>query len=117
MRWEQRVLWRPIKRLAWGFHFVQYEKLGTGLSDPSNGRATIDERIEELTAVLDAAGVGGTWLGGFSGGGGIPLPAGARTPERGAGVVVGSTYPGKSALGEGGGDGPGPSHAQFDDVL
>jgi pimeloyl-ACP methyl ester carboxylesterase len=51
------------------FRFVQYDKLGTGLSDPSDGRAGIDGRLEELAAILDATAVERTWLGGFSEGG------------------------------------------------
>jgi len=113
MMWEQPVFWRPIQRLASGFRFVQYDKLGTGLSDPSNGRATIDERIEELTAVLDAAGVERAWLGGFSEGGVIALAAAARMPERVAGLVLVSTYSGNSALGEAGEYGPVPSKREF----
>jgi pimeloyl-ACP methyl ester carboxylesterase/DNA-binding CsgD family transcriptional regulator len=109
MMWEQPVFWRPIQRLASGFHYVQYDKLGTGLSDPSSGRSTIDERLEELTAVLDASGVERTWLGGFSEGGVIALAAAARMPERVAGLVLISTYSGNSALGEAAAYGPVPS--------
>src|SRR3954462_9613110 len=73
MMWEQPVFWRPIKRLASAFHFVQYDKFGTGLSDPSNGASTLDQRIDELTAVLDAAGLERAWLGGLSEGSVIAL--------------------------------------------
>ena len=100
MMWEQPVFWRPIQRMASAFRFVQYDKLGTGLSDPSNGRTSIDERLEELTAVLDATGMERTWLGGFSEGGVIALAAAARMPQRVAGLVLISTYSGNAALGE-----------------
>jgi pimeloyl-ACP methyl ester carboxylesterase/DNA-binding CsgD family transcriptional regulator len=113
MMWEQPVFWRPITRLASAFHFVQYDKLGTGLSDPSHGPETIDERLEELTAVLDAAGVERTWLGGFSEGGVIALAAAARMPERVAGLVLISTYAGNSALSEAARHGPVPSKQAF----
>ncbi len=113
MMWEQPVFWRPIERLASGFHFVQYDKLGTGLSDPSNGRATLDERLEELSAVLDAAGVERAWLGGISEGGVIALAAAARMPERVAGLVLISTYSGNSALAEAAAHGPVPSKREF----
>ena len=113
MMWEQPVFSRPIKRLASGFHFVQYDKLGTGLSDPSPGRATLDDRLEELSAVLDAAGVERTWLGGFSEGGVIALAAAARMPERVAGLVLVSTYSGNSALDEAAAYGQVPSKPEF----
>lgn len=117
MMWEQPVFWRPIERLASAFHFVQYDKLGTGLSDPSNGRATLDERIDELAAVLDAAGVKRAWLGGFSEGGVIALAAAARMPERVAGLVLISTYAGNSALGEAAAYGPVPTRRRFRDFF
>jgi pimeloyl-ACP methyl ester carboxylesterase/DNA-binding CsgD family transcriptional regulator len=113
MLWEQPVFWRPIRRLASAFRYVQYDKLGTGLSDPSNGRASIDERLEELSAVLDAAGVERTWLGGFSEGGVIALAAAARMPERVAGLILISTYSGNTALTEAAAHGPVPTKREF----
>ncbi len=113
MMWEQPVFWRPIQRLASAFRFVQYDKLGTGLSDPSHGRASLDERLDELTAVLDAAGVERTWLGGFSEGGVLALTAAARMPQRVAGLVLISTYSGNSALSEAAAHGPVPTRREF----
>lgn len=113
MMWEQPVFWRPIQRMASAFRFIQYDKLGTGLSDPTHGRAGIDERLEELTAVLDAAGIERTWLGGFSEGGVIALAAAARMPERVAGLTLISTYSGNAALGEAGAYGAVPDKRAF----
>ncbi|HET9930286.1 MAG TPA: alpha/beta fold hydrolase [Polyangiaceae bacterium] len=117
MMWEQPVFWRPIQRMASAFRFIQYDKLGTGLSDPSPGRASIDERIEELTAVLDAAHVERVWLGGFSEGGVIALAAAARMPERVAGLVLISTYSGNTALGEAAAYGPVPTKSDFRELF
>ena len=100
MMWEQPVFWRPIMRLASAFRYVQYDKLGTGLSDPSIGPASLDERLEELSAVLDAARVERAWLLGLSEGGVIALAAAARIPERVRGLVLISTYSGSAALAE-----------------
>jgi pimeloyl-ACP methyl ester carboxylesterase/DNA-binding CsgD family transcriptional regulator len=113
MMWEQPVFWRPIQRMASAFRFVQYDKLGTGLSDPSNGGASMDERLEELSAVLDVAGVERTWLGGFSEGAVIALAAAARMPERVAGLVLISAYSGNSALSEAAAYGPVPTKQEF----
>ena len=113
MMWEQPVFWRPIQRMASAFRFVQYDKLGTGLSDPLNGRAGMDERLEELAAVLDAAGVARTWLGGFSEGGVIALAAAARMPERVAGLVLISAYSGNTALSAAAAYGPVPTRREF----
>jgi pimeloyl-ACP methyl ester carboxylesterase/DNA-binding CsgD family transcriptional regulator len=100
MMWEQPVFWRPILRLASAFRYVQYDKLGTGLSDPSMARASLDERLAELSAVLDAARVERAWLLGLSEGGVIALAAAARMPERVRGLVLISTYSGSAALPE-----------------
>jgi pimeloyl-ACP methyl ester carboxylesterase/DNA-binding CsgD family transcriptional regulator len=113
MMWEQPVFWRPIQRMASAFRFVQYDKLGTGLSDPSDGRSGIDERLDELAAILDATGVERTWLGGFSEGGVIALAAAARMPERVAGLILISTYSGNSALSEAATYGPVPTKREF----
>jgi pimeloyl-ACP methyl ester carboxylesterase/DNA-binding CsgD family transcriptional regulator len=113
MMWEQPVFWRPIKRLASAFHFVQYDKLGTGLSDPLNGVYTLEQRLDELTAVLDAAGVERTWLGGLSEGSVIALAAAALMPDRIAGLVLISAYSGSSALSAAAAYGPVPARQEF----
>src|SRR5262245_58173202 len=100
MMWEQPVFWRPIMRIASAFRYVQYDKLGTGLSDPVLARASLDDRLEELSAVLDAARVGRAWLLGLSEGGVIALAAAACMPERVLGVVLISSYSGNTALAE-----------------
>jgi len=100
MMWEQPVFWRPIMRLASGFRCVQYDKLGTGLSDPAIAPASLDERLAELSAVLDAAGVERAWLLGLSEGGVIALAAATRMPERVLGLVLISSYSGSTALPE-----------------
>jgi pimeloyl-ACP methyl ester carboxylesterase/DNA-binding CsgD family transcriptional regulator len=108
MMWEQPVFWRPIMRLASAFRCVQYDKLGTGLSDPAVARATLDERLEELSAVLDAARVERAWLLGLSEGGVIALAAAARMPERVRGLLLISSYSGNGALAEAAAHGPVP---------
>jgi pimeloyl-ACP methyl ester carboxylesterase len=113
MMWEQPIFWRPIQRMASAFRFIQYDKLGTGLSDPPRGPAGIEERLDELRAVLDATGVERAWVGGFSEGGVIALAAAARMPERVAGLVLISTYSGNSALGEAGAYGAVPSKREL----
>lgn len=113
MMWEQPVFWRPIKRLASAFQFVQFDKLGTGLSDPSSGDSTLEQRVEELVAVIDAAGAKRVWLGGLSEGGVIALAAAARMPERIEGLVLISSYSGNGALSEAAAHGSVPSKQDF----
>ncbi len=100
MMWEQPVFWRPITRLASAFRCVQYDKLGTGLSDPAPVPGSLDDRLAELAAVLDAAHIERAWLLGLSEGGVIAQAAAARMPERVLGLALISSYSGNTALGE-----------------
>jgi len=121
MMWEQPVFWRPVMRLASAFRCVQYDKLGTGLSDPGGAGASLDDRLQELSAVLDAARVERAWLLGLSEGGVIALAAAAGMPERILGVVLISSYAGKTALAEAAAHGPVPERgawrAFFEEVI
>jgi len=95
--WEQPSFWRPIRRLASTVRFVHYDKLGTGASDPVSEPAGLDDRIAELIAVLDHAGVEQAWLLGLSEGGVIALAAAAQVPERVAGLILLGTSSGTGA--------------------
>jgi class 3 adenylate cyclase len=48
---------RVVRRLTRFARMITFDKPGTGLSDPVEGVPTLEERMEDLTAVLDAAGV------------------------------------------------------------
>lgn len=47
---------RALRRLVRFARVVTFDKPGTGLSDPVGGVQTLEERMEDLTAVLDAVG-------------------------------------------------------------
>jgi pimeloyl-ACP methyl ester carboxylesterase len=53
---EQPALARAMRRLASFARVIAFDKPGTGLSDPVVGAPTLEERMEDLTAVLDAVG-------------------------------------------------------------
>src|SRR5215470_17836226 len=49
--------WRDFyERLAYSFRLILFDKRGTGLSDSGREFATLETRMEDLHAVLDAAG-------------------------------------------------------------
>jgi pimeloyl-ACP methyl ester carboxylesterase len=52
---------------------VLYDKLGTGLSDPVDHVPTLESRVDDLRAVLDAAGCRRAAMFGLSEGGPISL--------------------------------------------
>ena len=64
-----------------------YDKPGTGLSDPIPNVPTLEERIADVRAVLDAVGSEGTALLGFSEGGPTCALFAATWPERTSALI------------------------------
>ena len=91
MAWE----WPAIRRMFEGFaafcRFVPFDKRGTGMSNRSIDIPRLDERVDELAAVLDAAGLDETFLMGTSEGGPMTLMFAATYPERVQGVILESS--------------------------
>src|SRR6185503_6716753 len=69
---------------------VHYDKRGTGLSERSTEPEafTLDTRVEDLAAVMNAAGVKRAALLGWSEGGPISIAFAARYPERVSHLIV-----------------------------
>ena len=76
---------------------ILYDKLGTGLSDPIDRVPTLESRIDDLRAVLDAVGSERTAMFGFSEGGPIAMLFAATYPERVRALVLYGTYANGSA--------------------
>ena len=68
--------------------FLHFDKRGTGMSDPSVEVASMDERVDDLRAVLDAAGVDRAVLLGCSDGGPMSIMFAAMFPERTSGLIL-----------------------------
>jgi pimeloyl-ACP methyl ester carboxylesterase len=98
MMWEKAAFWRPVLRFASRVRYVQYDKLGTGLSDPVDEPADLAGRVEQLIAVLDSAGIDRATVMGFSEGGTTAMATAAWHPERVAALVLVSAVPGTSDL-------------------
>ena len=60
---------RFANRLASFARLIRFDKRGTGLSDPVPGVPTLEERMEDVRAVLDAVGSQRAALLGYSEGG------------------------------------------------
>jgi class 3 adenylate cyclase/pimeloyl-ACP methyl ester carboxylesterase len=80
--WEEANARRFLTRLASFSNFVHYDKRGQGMSDRDTGVPTIDERVDDLRAVLDAEGIERCSLGGISEGGSTAALFAATYPER-----------------------------------
>jgi pimeloyl-ACP methyl ester carboxylesterase/DNA-binding CsgD family transcriptional regulator len=71
-----------LDRLSEGHRFVWYDRLGGGLSDADRTTTSLDDDIDQLTAVLDAVDVDRTDLIGYSFGGPTAVAFAVRHPER-----------------------------------
>ena len=56
LAWEHPPYERFMERLASFTRVVVFDKLGTGLSDPLDRQATFEQRMDDIRAVMDAAG-------------------------------------------------------------
>jgi pimeloyl-ACP methyl ester carboxylesterase/DNA-binding SARP family transcriptional activator len=88
LAWELAQYRYLFGRLGSFARFVHFDKRGTGLSDRSVGVPTLDERVEDTRAVMDAAGVDRTVLLGVSEGGPMAALFAATYPDRVSGLVM-----------------------------
>jgi pimeloyl-ACP methyl ester carboxylesterase len=77
-----------FRRLASFSRLILFDKRGTGLSDPVAGVATLEERTQDLRAVLDAVGSQRAALFGLSEGGPMSLLFAATYPERTTALIM-----------------------------
>ena len=80
--WENVETRSFLTRLASYCRVVHFDKRGQGMSDRSVGVPTMDERLGDLAAVMDAAGVERAVLGGISEGGSTAAVFAATYPDR-----------------------------------
>ena len=57
--WEEPAYSRFLHRLTSFSRLILIDRLGTGLSDrlPAGGASTIEQRIDDISAVMDAVGI------------------------------------------------------------
>jgi class 3 adenylate cyclase/dienelactone hydrolase len=73
---------RFVSRMGSFCRLIRFDKRGTGLSDRGSGIATLEERIDDVRAVMDAVGSQGAALLGQSEGGPMSVLFAATYPER-----------------------------------
>src|SRR5690349_2904467 len=81
-----------LHRLATFSRLILFDKRGTGLSDPVAGPSTLEQRMEDLRAVLDAVGSERCALLGVSEGGPMSILCSATYPERITSLVLYGTF-------------------------
>lgn len=90
-----------------------FDKAGLGLSDPIRGVRTLDQRAEEIEAIMDAVGFSAAVIFGMSEGGTAAMLFAAARPQRTRALVVYSSYPFMSADWEDLDSDPGEVHARM----
>jgi class 3 adenylate cyclase len=90
LAWEEPTHARFLRRLASFSRLITFDKRGTGLSDPVplNALPTLEERMDDLRAVLDAVGSERAALFGHSEGGNMSVLFAAAHPERTMALVT-----------------------------
>ncbi len=88
--WEEPLLARFLTRLASFSRLILFDKRGTGMSDrvPVDALPTLEERTDDMRAVLDAAGAERAAVFGHSEGGNMAVLFAATYPERTTALVT-----------------------------
>jgi len=94
LAWEEPTLARFLNRLASFARLIVFDKRGTGLSDrvPHDKLPSLEERMDDLRAVMDAAGSRRAAVFGTSEGGNLSALFAASHPERTRALVLFGTF-------------------------
>jgi len=94
LAWEEPLLKRYLDRLASFARLISFDKRGTGLSDrlPIEQLPTLEERLEDVIAVLEAAGSERAALFGHSEGGNLAVLFAATYPSRTIALVTAGIF-------------------------
>jgi len=90
--WEDPELARFLERLASFNRVIMFDKRGTGLSDRGGKPPTLEERIDDLLAVMEATRSKEAALLGVSEGGPMSILFAATFPERTTALILYGTY-------------------------
>ena len=93
-QWEDPSLARFLDRLASFSRLILFDKRGTGLSDrvADNALPTLEQRMDDVRAVMDAAGSTHAALFGVSEGGPLSALFAATYPERTSALIMYGAY-------------------------
>jgi pimeloyl-ACP methyl ester carboxylesterase len=82
-----------LERLSSFARLIRFDKRGTGMSDRVSGAPTLETRMDDVRAVMDAVGSRRAAFYGLSEGAAMVLLFAATYPERTAALVVRSAFP------------------------
>jgi class 3 adenylate cyclase len=90
--WEEPSLVHLISRLSSFSRLILFDKRGTGLSDRLGNLPTLEERMDDVRAVMDAVGSERAALFGVSEGGAMSMLFAATYPARTRALVLYGSY-------------------------
>jgi pimeloyl-ACP methyl ester carboxylesterase/class 3 adenylate cyclase len=93
MQWKIPTFAPFLEELASFSRLIRFDKRGTGMSDRISGAPTLELRMDDVRAVMDAAGSKRAAFYGLSEGAAMSLLFAATYPERTAALVVRSAFP------------------------
>ena len=88
LQWEMPPIARFLERISSFSRLILFDKRGTGLSDPVTEVPTLEQRIDDVRAVMDAAGSKRAALFGVSEGGPMSALFAATHPDRVTALVL-----------------------------
>ena len=91
--WERPDRVRLFNWLSSFCRLIRFDKRGTGMSDPVSGAPSLETRMDDVRAVMDAAGSRRAAFYGLSEGAAMAIMFAATHPERVAALVVRSCSP------------------------
>jgi pimeloyl-ACP methyl ester carboxylesterase len=89
---DEPIFERFFQRLASFARVIVFDRRGTGLSDPSDGAPDLEERMDDIRAVMDAAGSERAALFGYSEGGPMTALFAASHPDRVSALILFGSY-------------------------
>jgi pimeloyl-ACP methyl ester carboxylesterase len=88
LQWESVAFARFFERIASFSRLILFDKRGTGLSDPVADVPTLEQRVDDVRAVMDAAGSERAAMFGISEGGPMSVMVAATHPDRVAALIL-----------------------------
>src|SRR5215212_5057392 len=90
--WAEDSLGRVIDRLTTFSRVITFDRRGSGLSDPLSGAPTLEEQMDDVIAVMDAAGSERAAIAGTLEGGPMAALFAATHPDRVSRLVLYATF-------------------------
>jgi class 3 adenylate cyclase len=92
LSWEDPAIAACYRGLASFSRLILFDRRGLGLSDPIQGAPTLEDRMQDLRAVMDAAGSERAALFGLSEGGPMSILFAATYPDRVSALILYGTF-------------------------